>query len=131
MPENHYTVMLEDDSGKGMVELPRFDLDEKYHHLILNIISYLMDKGYDVSSSTHLKKTKTREPYSYFEIFFKSKKKTGFFKNKIKYGKTHTLWIGYEVDKPIMNKVIFILDGNKYMPNPALKEIYRIAGNRE
>ena len=131
MPKNDYTVIIDDSSGREMVELSRFDLDENYHRLAIYIIHYLMNRGYDVNSSTDLKKLNNRERHSYFEISFRSKKKTGFFKNKIEYGKMHTLWIGHKEDRVILKEIVFKLDGNNYTPNPALQAIYRIVGNKE
>ena len=130
MPENPYTVVLKDIGGKKQVELSRFDLNKNYHVLVINLICDLMDSGYDVSR-TDMNKLKDWEKHSYFEISFRSKKKTGLLKKKIEYGKMHTLWIGHTDDRVTMNEVIFKLDGNNYPPNPAFKTIYRIVENKE
>jgi hypothetical protein len=130
MPENPYTVVLKDIGGKKQVELSRFDLDKNYHILALNIIRYLMDSGYDVSK-TDMKKLNDWEKHSYHEISFRSKKKAGLLKNKIEYGKMHTLWIGHKEGRVTLKEVVLKLDGNNYLPNPALQAIYRIVGNKE
>lgn len=132
MKERLYSVVLDDSKdGKKSVELTRFDLDENYHRLIRHIIDYLKDNEYEVDSSTDMENLKRWDRKEYFEISFRSRRKTGLFRNKIEYGNTHTLWMGYTGDRSILREVGFKIDGRSYTPNPALQEVYTIVRNRK
>lgn len=126
-----YTVILEDIvAGEKPVELTRFNLDENYHRLILHMIEHLKDRGYEVDG-VDVDNLKRRTRKQYIEMSFRSKRKTGLFRNKTEYGKTHTLWLGYTGDRSVLREVSFKIDGRLYPPNPALHEVYTIVKNKK
>lgn len=132
MAENPYNVILyEGKIIKKSIELNRFELNENYYPLIRQIIDYLKDNRYEVDGSTYMENPKHLRQRQSFEISFRSRRKTGLFRNKTKYGATHTLWIGYTEGETILREVIFKIDGKPCFPNPALKEIYTIVRNRK
>ncbi len=126
-----YTVILDDSiAGEKPVEPTRFDLDGNYHRLIRHIIEYFVDNGYEVVGPD-IDGLKWLTRVQYIEMTFRSKRKTGFFRKNTEYGKTHTLWVGYIGNRPILREVGLKIDGKLYTPNPALQEVYSIVDNRK
>ncbi|WP_340818863.1 hypothetical protein [Methanolobus sp. WCC4] len=132
MAENTYSLVINDKNGrKEQIELSRFEMDEKYHRFVRHIAAYLVDKGYEVKSSTDIKNPVQGSRRLFYELSYRSKTTTGLFRKKTEYGKMHTFWVGHDKGKPALNEVIFKIDGKQIAANSALKAVYQMAENRE
>lgn len=132
MNKKSYNVIITDIHGeKKPLELSRLNLDENYHRFIRYVAAFLVGSGYDVKSSTDIKDPKQRERRVFYELSFRSKTKTGLLRKKTEYGRMHSFWVGHNKDSPILNEIVFKIDGKQVAPGSVLKAISQMVENRE